>query len=49
MIAGFDEAGNVILDTTDAESVLMEAREKSAKVTYDAAKAEMDTQKEKLK
>jgi len=29
MIAGFDEAGNVILDTTDAERLLAEAREKS--------------------
>jgi len=47
MIAGFDEAGNIILDTTDAESILTEAREKSAKATYDAAKAELDHAKEK--
>jgi len=30
MIAGFDEAGNIILDTTNAENVLTRAREKSA-------------------
>jgi len=29
MIAGFDETGNIILDTTDAERLLAEAREKS--------------------
>lgn len=48
MIAGFDEAGNIILDTTDAERILAEAREKSKQATYDAAKAEMDAAKEKL-
>ena len=48
MIAGFDEAGNIILDTTDAERILAEAREKSKQATYDAAKAEMDEAQAKL-
>jgi len=30
MIAGFDEAGNIILDTTDKENILADARKKAA-------------------
>ena len=48
MIAGFDEAGNIILDTTDKESILADARKKAAQATYDAAKAEMNAEKEKV-
>ena len=46
MIAGFDAAGNVILDTTDAEAVLAEARKKSKEATYEAAEAELQKAKE---
>ena len=49
LIAGMDEAGNVILDTTNMESVLTEARRASAQATYEAALAEQKLQAEKLK
>ena len=40
MIAGFDEAGNVILNTTTVEETLAKAREQTAQATYDALLAE---------
>ncbi len=42
LIAGFDDAGNIILDTTDAERVLAEARERSRDAAYEAAKKELE-------
>ena len=48
MIAGFDAAGNIILDTTDAERILAEARQKSRKATYEAAEAELAAAKAKV-
>lgn len=48
MIAGFDAAGNIILDTTDAERILAEARQKSKKATYEAAEAELAVAKAKV-
>ena len=47
LIGGFDEAGNVILNTVDKEQVLADARKESAQATYDAAKAELEVQKAK--
>jgi len=49
LIAGFDEAGNVMVTIQDAESLLAAAREKSAKATYDAAEAELKSAQEKTK
>ena len=49
LIAGFDEAGNVMVTIQDAESLLTAAREKSAKATYDAAEAELKSAQEKTK
>ena len=49
MIAGFDEAGNIILDTTDAERILTDARNKAREATYDAAKAELKKSEEERK
>ena len=46
MIAGFDEAGNVIIDTTNAEAALSSAREKSAVATYKAVQAELEAKKQ---
>lgn len=49
MIAGFDAAGNIILDTTDAERLLTEARKKSKDATYEAAESEYNLAKEQVK
>ena len=52
MISGFDEAGNIIVDITNKENILAEAREKTAKATYEAAQAELkvvEKQKEDAK
>lgn len=45
LITGFDNAGNVIIDTTNAEEVLAKARQASAKATFEAAQAELDAAK----
>ena len=47
MIAGFDAAGNIILDTTSAEQILADARKKTLEATYEAAKGELEASKEK--
>ena len=48
MIAGFDSAGNVIIDTTNAEKILTEARKQSAQASLEAAQAELDAAKLKV-
>ena len=45
LIAGFDEFGNIIIDTTNSEEVLAKAREKSKQATYEAAKADLEQAK----
>lgn len=40
LISGYDVAGNAIIDNASLEIQLAEARKKTAKATYDAAKAE---------
>ena len=47
MIAGFDEAGNIILDTTSAEQILADARKKTLEATYEAAKGELAASEQK--
>lgn len=49
LIAGFDSAGNVIIDTTNAETLLAESRKASAQATYEAAQAELEAAKLKVK
>ena len=47
LIAGFDEAGNIILDTRDAEELLTASREKNYEVTKNAAQAEYNYYKQR--
>lgn len=42
LVQGFDEAGNAIVDITEAEEYLALQRKQSAKAAYEAAKAETD-------
>ena len=49
LIGGFDEAGNVILNTTNMENVLTAAREQSAAATLKAAEAEKKRTEEAVK
>ena len=49
LISGFDEAGNVMIETTNLEHLLAEARKNTADATYQAAKKESELAKEQLK
>ena len=49
LIAGMDESGNIILDMTNAEAELAEARQKTADATFESAKSEYKEAALKLK
>ena len=49
LVTGFDEAGNIIIDTVSSEAALTEARQKTLQVTLEAAKAEYERRKEETK
>lgn len=48
LIVGFDEAGNVIIDTANAENALATARQKTLQATYDAAVAEQKAKQQEI-
>ena len=48
LISGFDEAGNAIIDVTEAELALAAARQRGAKEATEAAQDELETAKEEL-
>lgn len=47
LISGFNTAGEIIIDTTNAEESLTASRRESAKAAYEAAKGELKLQEEK--
>ena len=48
LIAGFTDTNEIIYDAVHAEELLAQAREKSAKASYEAALGELNARKEKL-
>ena len=49
LIQSFDDMGNVVLDLTNSEEILAEARKKSNKAALDAAQAELEASRLKEK